>query len=253
LEDVQIWLGLNGQRFGPYTHATVQRWHQQGVLDSGTLCWREGMVEWLPLDTFLRENSGAGTGVFGEPPSFDVPPPGLTPRASVAVAAHDDVPVAPSLHWGWVALLSVLTLGVFVLIWMFVQSVWVKKIDPRSGATTYFIIAFFCGVVGGFFGATSPMNFGLQLVDIVLVYMGYFSMSSSLKRFGIARGLPMAIGGITLFFFTTWYLQGQLTRIANWQRTGVIEDAPKGIFWAIYAVLMVLLLLFVGVVAQLFH
>jgi hypothetical protein len=251
LEDVQIWLGLNGQRFGPYTHATVQRWYQQGVIDSGTLCWREGMVEWLPLDTFLRENPAAG--VPGEPPSFDVPPPGLTPRASVAVATRDAIPVAPSLHWGWVALLSVLTLGIFVLIWMFVQSVWVKKIDPRSGATTYFIIALFCGVIGGMFGAGSVMNYGLQLVDIVLVYMGYFSMSSSLKRFGIERGLPMEIGGVTLFFFTTWYLQGQLTRIANWQRTGVIEDAPKGIFWVVYAVLVVLLVLLVCVAVQLFH
>jgi hypothetical protein len=251
LDDVQIWLGLNGQRFGPYTRATVQRWQQQGLLDSGTLAWREGMVEWLPLDAFLRENGAVGA--FNEPPSFEVPPPGLAPRASVAVAQGGDVPVAPSLHWAWVALLSVLTLGIFILVWMFVQSTWVKKIDPRSGATTYFIIALVCGIAGGFFGATSPMNFGLQVVDIVLVYMGYFSMSSSLKRFGIERGLPMEIGGITLFFFTTWYLQGQLTRIANWQRTGVIEEAPKGIFWVIYAVLMVLLLLLIVVAVQLFN
>jgi hypothetical protein len=251
LDDLQIWLGLNGQRFGPYTLATVQRWHQQGVLDSGSLCWREGMAEWVPLDTFLRENGAAAT--FNEPPSFEVPPPGLTPRASVAVTPRDDVPVAPSLHWGWVAVLSVLTLGIFAIVWMFVQSVWVKKIDPRSGATTYFIIGLACGIVGGFFGATSVMNYGLQVVDIVLVYMGYFSMSSSLKRFGIERGLPMEIGGVTLFFFTTWYLQGQLTRIATWQRTGVIEDAPKGIFWVIYAVLMVLLLLLVVVAVQLFN
>lgn len=253
MEDAQIWLGLNSQRFGPYTLATVQRWQRQGLLDSGSLCWREGMIEWLPLHTFLRENADASATAFSEPPSFEVPPPGLTPRAPIAVVTRDEFPIAPSLHWGWVALLSVLTLGIFVLIWMFVQSVWVKKIDPRSGATTYFIIAVFCGVIGGFFGSASVANYGLQLVDIVFVYMGYFSMSSSLKRFGIERGLPMEIGGVTLFFFTTWYLQGQLTRIANWQRTGVIEDAPKGIFWVIYAVLMVLLLLLVVAAVQLFH
>lgn len=253
MEDAQIWLGLNGQRFGPYTLATVQRWHRQGLLASGSLCWREGMIEWLPLDTFLRENVEVASAVSSEPPSFEVPPPGLTPRAPMAVEVRDDVPVAPSLHWGWVALLSVVTLGIFVLIWMFVQSVWVKKIDSRSGATTYFIIALVCGVIGGFFGSESFANYGLQLVDVVFAYMGYFSMSSSLKRFGIERGLPMEIGGVTLFFFTTWYLQGQLTRIAIWQRTGVIEDAPKGIFWVIYAVLMVLLLLLVVAAVQLFH
>lgn len=251
MEDVQIWLGLNGQRFGPYPLATVQRWHQQRLLDSGSLCWRDGMIEWLPLDAFLRDNGV--TPAFNEPPSFEVPPPGLTPRASLAVAPRDDVPVAPSLHWGWVALLSVLTVGIFVLVWMFVQSVWVKKVDARSGATTYFIVALACGIVGSFFSAGSVMSYGLQVVDIVLVYMGYFSMSSSLKRFGIERGLPMNIGGVTLFFFTTWYLQGQLTRIANWQRTGLIEDAPKGIFWALYAVLIVLGLLLVGIAYQLFR
>lgn len=251
MEDVQIWLGLNGQRFGPYTLATVQRWHQQGVLDSGSLCWREGMTDWLPLDTFLRENSGAGA--FNEPPSFDVPPPGLTPRASAAVAPRDDVPVAPSLHWGWVALLSVLTVGIFAMVWMFVQSVWVKKIDPRSGATTYLIIGVACGLSGGFVGPDSQVYYVLQLVNIVFVLMAYFSMSASVKRFGFERGLPVDIGGVTLFFFTMWYMQGQLTRIARWQRTGLIEDAPKGIFWAIYAVLIVLAILLVVVAVQLFR
>ncbi|HVI57148.1 MAG TPA: GYF domain-containing protein [Luteibacter sp.] len=254
MEDAQIWLGLNGQRFGPYTQATVQRWQQQGALDTGTLCWREGMIEWVPLDRFLRDNAGAGTGVFGEPPSFDVPPPGLTPRASVAtVAARDDVPVAPSLHWGWVALLSVVTLGIFALIWMFVQSTWVRKIDPRSSATTYLIVGVVCGLSGGFVGPDSQVYFLLQLVNVVLVVMGYFSMSASIKRFGAERGLPVDIGGVTLFFFTLWYMQGQLTRIANWQRTGVVEDAPKGIFWAIYAVLVVLLIVLVVAAVQLFR
>ena len=251
MEDAQIWLGLNGQRFGPYTGATVKRWQQQGILDSGTLCWREGMMEWLPLETFLRENPVADT--VGEPPSFEAPPPGLTPRAPVAVAPRDDVPVAPSLHWGWVALLSVLTLGIFVLVWMFVQSTWVKKIDPRSSATTYFIIGIACGFAAGLGNRYTALGYGLQLVDIVFIYAGYFSMSSSLKRFGIERGLPMDIGGVTLFFFTTWYLQGQLTRIANWQRTGVIEDAPKGIFWVLYAVLLVLIFFLVLIAVQLFR
>ena len=251
MEDAQIWLGLNGQRFGPYALGTIQRWHQQGVLDAGSLCWREGMTEWLPLDAFLRENGGAGT--FNEPPSFDAPPPGLTPRATVAVAARDDAPIAPSLHWGWVALLTVLTVGIFALVWMFVQSVWVKKIDPRSNATIYLIVGLVCGFSGGVFGPESQMYYLLQLVDVVFVLMAYYSMSASVKRFGNERGLPVDIGGVTLFFFTLWYMQGQLTRIARWQRTGVIEDAPKGIFWALYAVLVVLAILLVVVAVQLFR
>jgi len=256
LEDAQIWLGLNGQRFGPYTQTTIQRWQQQGLLDSGTLCWREGMIEWLPLETFLREN--AFTGAVGEPPSFEAPPPGLTPRAAVAVAPGntvpgDAVPVAPAMHWGLVALLSVVTVGIFAVVWMFVQSNWVKKIDPRSSATTYLAIGLICGLGGGLFGPDSQLYYIFQLIDIVLVLMAYYSMSASVKRFGSEHGLPMDIGGVTLFFFTVWYMQGQLTRIARWQRTGVIEDAPKGIFWALYAVLIVLVILLVVVAVQLFR
>lgn len=249
-----MWLGLNGQRFGPYTQATVQRWHQQGILDSGTLCWREGMIEWQPLDRFLRENASSGTGTSGEPPSFDVPSPGLTSRASVAaVVARDDALVAPSLHWGWVAVLTVVTLGIFALVWMFIQSTWVKKIDPRSGATTYLIVGLVCGFGGSFLGRDSQAYYILQLVDVVLVVVAYFSMSASIKRFGVERGLSVDVGGVTLFFFTLWYMQGQLTRIANWQRTGVVEEAPKGVFWAIYAVLVVLAMFLAVLVFQLFR
>jgi len=251
LEDIQIWLGLNGQRFGPYALAIVQRWHQQGMLDSSSLCWREGMSEWSPLDAFLRENVAAAS--FNEPPSFEVPPPGLTPRATVAVAARDAVPVAPSLHWGLVLLFGVLTLGIFILVWMFIQSTWVKKIDPASRATTYLAIGLVVGLSSGFAGPDSQLYYVLQLIDVAFVVIGYFSMSASLKRFGIERGLSMPIGGITLFFFTTFYLQGQLTRIANWQRTGVVEEAPKSIFWALYAVMFVLFAMVAVVVLQMFH
>lgn len=253
MEDVQIWLGLNGQRFGPYALALVQRWHQQGMLDNGSLCWREGMSEWSPLETFLRENVAAAS--FNEPPSFEVPPPGLAPRASVvvAVAARDTAPVAPSLHWGLVFLFGVLTLGIFILVWMFIQSTWVKKIDPASRATTYLAIGLVVGLSGAFAGPDSQLYYVLQLIDVAFVVIGYFSMSASLKRFGIERGLPMAIGGITLFFFTTFYLQGQLTRIANWQRTGLVEEAPKSIFWTLYAVVFVLFAMVAVVALQMFH
>jgi hypothetical protein len=254
LEDAQIWLGLNGQRFGPYAMDTVRRWHRQGTLDSAALCWRDGMSEWLPLDTFLREHPAADV-AQAEPPSLEVPPPGLTPRATTVAAtpARNADPTAPNLHWGWVALLSVVTLGIFALVWMFVQSVWVKKIDARSNVTVYFIIALLCGFAAGVIGDRSPIALLLQVVDVVFIYMGYYSMSASLKRFGAERGLPMEIGGVTLFFFTTWYLQGQLSRIARWQQTGVIEEAPKGIFWAIYGVLVILLVLGIIVAVRLFR
>ncbi|UGB38401.1 pilin [Frateuria soli] len=47
----------------------------------------------------------------------------------------------------------------------------------------------------------------------------------------------MRIGGITLLFFNTLYLQGQLTRLARWQQTGQTRpNPPKAIFWLVMAV-----------------
>jgi hypothetical protein len=248
LDDAQIWLGLHGQRFGPYDAATVLHWHQQGQLDNDTLCWREGMAEWLPLATWLRERSADAA--FGEPPPLESPPPGLTPRTTSvmrdlpAAPAHD-LPPAPSLHWGWVFLLSVVTIGIFLIVWVFVQAVWIKRVDPKSPAVILLVVAVICGFLGGASGIDSPTYFGGQLVQVVLTYVAYYSMANSLRRFGSERGLPMPIGGVTLFFFTTFYLQAQLTRIAHWQRTGIDEPADKRIFWVTYGTVMALLVLLV--------
>lgn len=231
-----IWLGLNGQKYGPYPEATVRAWRDEGKLAAATLAWRGGLAEWLPVDTLLPRTADAGFAA----PSFDAPPPGLSPQTpsppafQAAAPVVDAGPPAPSLHWALVLLISVVTLGLFTLVWIFVHSTWVKKIDARSNATTYLIIAVVSGFAAGFVRDSSFAVSGfLQLAQFVLTLMGYFSMSASLKRFGAERQLPMDIGGVTLFFFTLFYFQGQLTRIARWQTTGVLEDAPKGIFWAV--------------------
>jgi Tfp pilus assembly major pilin PilA len=52
-----------------------------------------------------------------------------------------------------------------------------------------------------------------------------------------SRELPLAIGGVTLFFFTMYYLQGQLSWLARWKRTGQTSPrASKGVFWAIFCI-----------------
>lgn len=37
-------------------------------------------------------------------------------------ADHAYLPPPPSLHWGWVFLLSILTLGIFAIVWPFIQA-----------------------------------------------------------------------------------------------------------------------------------
>lgn len=169
-------------------------------------------------------------------------------------AARDQLPRPPSLHWGLVLLFTALTFGIFGWVWYFIQSSWVKKIDKRSNATVYFI----CGLAlmllavplsmynvfanNGQPGlGTSMLVLLLEIVMLVFMYCGFFSMAASIREEMPKRGLRPDIGGITLFFFTVLYLQGQLSWIARWKDTGQKNPLPpKGIFWGLLLVPIVL-------------
>lgn len=49
------------------------------------------------------------------------------------------LPQPPRLHWRWVLALSILTLGVFGSVWLFVQANWIRKM--REGKSTAFWVA----------------------------------------------------------------------------------------------------------------
>lgn len=181
-------------------------------------------------------------------------PPGLADRDAWAwrteTAERAYLPSPPSLHWGWVFLFSLLTLGIFAIIWPFIQAGWVRKIDPRSSASLMLGLSL-GGIVVSFFlippwtpvGDATPMTASerlgwlLQLASSVLFYGAYFAMSASIRRHMAIYGLPIRIGGITLFFFNMLYLQGQLTWLAHWQQTGRAQPrAAKAVFWVLLGV-----------------
>lgn len=160
------------------------------------------------------------------------------------------LPPPPSLHWGWVLLFSVLTLGIFAIVWSFIQASWVRKIDPHSSASLMLWLSL-GGVIVSFFlipawspaGDVSPptsserLGWLLQLAAGVLFYGAYFAMSASIRRHMAFYQLPVRIGGITLFFFNTLYLQGQLTWLARWQLTGQTQPkAAKAMFWVLLGI-----------------
>jgi hypothetical protein len=47
--DDKIWIGQNGQKYGPYTEAHIRQWMIEGKLASSAVAWRSGMPEWVPL------------------------------------------------------------------------------------------------------------------------------------------------------------------------------------------------------------
>ncbi|MFO1453784.1 MAG: hypothetical protein U1F19_05955 [Lysobacterales bacterium] len=166
------------------------------------------------------------------------------------------LPRPPSLHWALVLLFTLLSCGIFSWVWYFIQASWVKKIDRGSNATVYLV----CALIGMLLTVplsivnavanngqpslgTSIAVLLLELGMVVFLYSAFFSMAASLRDEMPKHGVRMDIGGITLFFFTTLYLQGQLSWLAHWKDTGQKAPLPpKGIFWGLFAALWGLIL-----------
>jgi hypothetical protein len=270
--DNRVWIGQDGQQFGPYSEADIRQWMREGRLSADALAWREGMTDWASLASLF-----VTTASTTPPPP---PPAGMPPLAGGAPwthaganhglfgsgndAARVTLPAPPSLPWGLVLLFSVLTLGIFGVIWPFIQASWVRKIDNKSNATLMLGLSIACffigeplyvigilsdfrsGHVGG--GAFASLGGLLLLGRWILSLVAYFSMAGSVKRALAARGAALEIGGVTLFFFTLFYLQANLGWVARWKNTGQTSPKPsKGVFWAIFLLLPLLLGILVGI------
>lgn len=259
MTDERIWIGRDGQQYGPYDEASVRQWLREGKLTPDTLAWRDGMGEWAPLASLFPEHAESAP-----PPFATVPPPppvgtgAGAASASFSARGHASagqaadraaLPRPPSLHWGLVWLFSVLTLGIFAIIWPFIQAGWVRKIDRASNATLLMGLAMACLVIGYvlYFAGIAALAHGgggiagfgalALLAGWVLYLVAYFSMAGSMRDKLASRELPLDIGGVTLFFFTMYYLQAQLSWLARWKRTGqTLPRASKGVFWGIFCI-----------------
>jgi len=136
-------------------------------------------------------------------------------------AAEYAFPAPPKLHWALVLLFTVLTLGIFLIVWMFIQSSWVKKIDPTSNATTQFIaylVLFVASQILGEGGSDGLKSLGLLLMigSYIAFYFGAYSIRRSmLEHYNKVEPMQLKLSSAMTFFFSTFYLQYHMTRIAD--------------------------------------
>lgn len=264
-----IWIGQEGKKYGPYSADDVRHWVAEGRFGADTVAWREGLPDWVPLATLLARSAPTAPPPVAAPPMGPPTPP--PPRASAGAPSPDDgwaaatdtrppdqpqaqasrssLPPPPSLHWGLVLLFTILTLGIFGIVWPFIQANWVRKIDRHSNAMLFLGLALGCYVLGyammvgstpaadGSGGHPGMAGVGilLELVYLVLFVSSFFSMAGSIRQRMESYRVPIDIGGITLFFFNSLYLQAQLSWLARWRRTGQTEPgASKGILWSLF-------------------
>lgn len=116
----------------------------------------------------------------------------------------------PRMHWLLVALLTVLTLGIFGFAWMFVQWRFVNKIDPGNKSSFWFWAGILLTVMAAFVAGPQGVS-GIS----ILFAIAMLKMRPAIESYGRERGIPTRISKPLTFFLGTFYLQYHLTRIAN--------------------------------------
>jgi hypothetical protein len=199
------------QEYGPYTLSELQRYTSTGNVLLTDLCRSEGMTDWVPVSQVIGNIPVAA-------------PSSVAPAA--AGFAVSPYPPPPSLHWGVVLLLAIVTCGIFAWVWVFVQATWMKKVAPTSKALLYYGIA-----VGLILLATGVNIYQasqgisrtgiaalLNLAGWVMWLVASFNMKSSIEEhFSTADPMPnaMSLSGVMTFFFNVYYFQYHFTTITE--------------------------------------
>jgi len=79
---MEIWIGRNGERHGPYKEDDVRQWLLSGQLSREDLAWYEGLADWQPLSVLFPD------AVASAPPS--TVPVATMPSPQIITAALQD-------------------------------------------------------------------------------------------------------------------------------------------------------------------
>jgi hypothetical protein len=200
------------QEYGPYTLSELQRYVASGNVLLTDLCHSEGATDWVPVSQVIG----------------NIPVPQAAPaptQASIAAAAAALYPAPPSLHWGLVLLLGIVTCGIFVWIWALVEANWVRKVQPASKGMVLWAFAIVLSFINGALSQThdsgaKALGSLFSLGAIVLWIVGSFSMKNSIEEhYNTAEPLGLQLSGVMTFFFAIFYFQYHFSRINEIRRS----------------------------------
>jgi hypothetical protein len=152
-------------------------------------------------------------------------------------------PVPPSMHWFVVLLLGSFTLGIFSIVWAFVIAGFVKKISPRCngrgllfailaldlGYLFLFVLAIVVNRTGHWDRQAfpDPQTIVTALGALVTILVSIMAISAffrmrrgMLDYYNSTEPIQLRLSGAMTFFFSIYYLQYHLRRIATWKKTG---------------------------------
>lgn len=184
-------------RRGPYSLEQLHQYLAKGKISLADQVRADGMGNdnWMPL----------GQLVGSSPLSAAFAPDIVETAALQSTSAVKTVagPVPPQLHWLLLVLLGWITLGLFTLIWEFVQARFLKKIKPDSNCFLYALLSLIPGA--GF----------------IFFLIGAFRMRAELEEYyNTVEPMGLHLSGAMTLFFNTIYFQYHFYRIAQWKKTG---------------------------------
>jgi hypothetical protein len=204
----------DGQQYGPYTLADLQRYVATGSILVTDMTRSEGMTEWIPVSQVIG----------------NIPVP-VAPQAS-SIPTGTLYPDPPNLHWGIAAVLGIVTCGLFGWVWAFVQAVWVRKVRPESKGLIYLAIAVGLFTVTIFLSMNRETRaFGplLNLIGGIMWLVAAFSMRSDIEEhYNSAEPIAIRLSGVMTFFFNIYYFQYHFTRINELKKQGRFV-IPQGV------------------------
>lgn len=153
--------------------------------------------------------------------SYNYPPQVAYPSAP---PVYRSLPAPPRLHWGWVFLLSVLTVGLFLPVWMVVVGWWIRKATRCAAAfwwsfaymlvTPLALVLAIASTAAARMGAdpttlyvfTATASDILRLASFVLYVIAAFGAKHLLE----AAPIDIPLNGVMTFFFGPIYFQYHL-------------------------------------------
>ena len=247
-------ISRNGQIYGPYTLDDLKRYLASGNVLLTDLAKNAEMTDWLPVSQILSQQNAAsapagppqGTPVQPYTPPADASPSGSTLNSRTATpfpgagtpytppvlpqaAALNQYPDAPNLHWALVMLFTILSCGMFIVVWNLIITAWLRRVQPNANAFYLYIVhAVLLALVfltpgssvhhaltpGIHFAHSGFLGGFLFFLTWLSKLIARFSEQNSLEEhFNGPEPLGLVLNPVMTFFFGGLYFQAQLTRI----------------------------------------
>lgn len=218
---MNVHVSRDGQQYGPYSLEELKGHVGQGAILPADAAWSGGMSDRMTVADVLAR--------AGSPLPPPLPPAAAAPAFGPVGAALPSVsawPDPPDMNWALVLVLSLITCGIFGVVWTIKQALYAKKLDPASQGLMFYI-----GWVACAFGALALqwatgaffLPRLLNLAGVALLILGAFNIRTSFQRhFTTNEPVGLKLDPVMTFFFSSLYFQYHLSRIASWRRTGVL-------------------------------